>query len=74
MNILCLGGRTTGIAVAWNCVRTFLAAKFTRADRHLRSLAKVSPIRTNPIVVAATRSVPTIGNASVLAVNDETKQ
>ena len=24
MNILCLGGRTTGIAVAWDCVRNFL--------------------------------------------------
>ncbi|MGC2197152.1 MAG: RpiB/LacA/LacB family sugar-phosphate isomerase, partial [Terriglobales bacterium] len=32
MNILCLGGRTTGIAVAWDCVRNFLAAKFTGAS------------------------------------------
>jgi ribose/galactose isomerase len=29
MNILCLGGLTTGVAVAWNCVKSFLAAKFS---------------------------------------------
>lgn len=47
MNILCLGGRTTGIAVAWDCVKSFLAAKFSGADRHLRRLAKTSALRTN---------------------------
>ena len=51
MNILCLGGLTTGIAVAWNCVKSFLAAKFSGAERHRRRLAKVSAIRTNPTVV-----------------------
>lgn len=52
MNILCLGGRTTGIAVAWDCVKSFLAAKFTGAERHLRRLAKVSAIGTNPMAIA----------------------
>ena len=51
MNILCLGGRTTGTAVAWDCVKSFLAAKFTGAERHVRRLAKVSAIRINPTVV-----------------------
>jgi ribose 5-phosphate isomerase B len=51
MNVLCLGGRTTGIAVAWECVKSFLAAKFTGAERHIRCLAKVSAIRVNPTVV-----------------------
>ena len=46
MNILCLGGLTTGVAVAWNCVKSFLAAKFSGAERHRRRLAKVSAIRT----------------------------
>ena len=41
VNILCLGGRTTGIAVAWDCTRSFLNAKFSGADRHRRRLAKV---------------------------------
>ena len=41
MNILCLGGRTTGVAVAWDCVKSFLGAKFSGAERHRRRLAKV---------------------------------
>src|SRR5271166_2530132 len=65
MNILCLGGLTTGVAVAWNCVKSFLAAKFSGADRHRRRLAKVSAIRTNPIVVYGLRAVPIGSEASV---------
>lgn len=41
VNILCLGGRTTGIAVACDCTRSFLNAKFSDADRHRRRLNKV---------------------------------
>ncbi len=41
MNILCFGGRTTGLAVAWDCTKSFLAANFSGADRHRRRLAKV---------------------------------
>lgn len=41
VNILCLGGRTTGMAVAWDCTRSFINAKFSGADRHRRRLAKV---------------------------------
>jgi ribose 5-phosphate isomerase B len=58
MNILCLGGRTTGIAVAWDCVKTFLAAKFSGAERHRRRLAKVSAIRTNPTVAVGMPATP----------------
>ncbi len=63
MNILCLGGRTTGIAVAWDCVKSFLAAKFTGADRHLRRLAKVSAICTIPQVIARIPMPPLNGGA-----------
>ncbi|MBL8292484.1 MAG: RpiB/LacA/LacB family sugar-phosphate isomerase [Bryobacterales bacterium] len=41
MNVLCLGGRTTGAAVAWDCVQSFLNAQFSGAERHRRRLAKV---------------------------------
>jgi ribose 5-phosphate isomerase B len=41
MNVLCLGGRTTGVAVAWDCVQEFLRAQFSGAERHRRRLAKV---------------------------------
>jgi ribose 5-phosphate isomerase B len=42
MNILCIGGRTVGPAVAWDLVQTFLVAQFSQAQRHLRRLAKVA--------------------------------
>jgi len=42
MNILCMGGRTVGPAVAWDLVQTFLAADYSQAERHLRRLGKVA--------------------------------
>src|SRR6476620_9964690 len=42
MNILCMGGRTVGPAVAWDLVQTFLAAEYSRAERHLRRIGKVT--------------------------------
>src|SRR5258707_2173314 len=44
MNILCMGGRTVGPAVAWDLVQTFLAAKFSQAERHLRRLGKLASL------------------------------
>ena len=48
LNILCMGGRTVGPAVAWDLVETFLAAEFSRATRHLRRLAKVARMEASP--------------------------
>jgi ribose 5-phosphate isomerase B len=64
MNILCLGGLTTGIAVAWHCVKSFLAAKFGGAERHRRRLAKVSAICTNPTVIYGVPAVLITSEAS----------
>ena len=52
LNILCFGGRTTGLAVAWDCTKSFLDAKFSRAERHRRRLAKVAQLEAGwiPIV------------------------
>ena len=44
MNILCMGGRTVGPAVAWDLVQTYLAAEFSQAERHLRRLSKVASL------------------------------
>ena len=49
MNILCLGGRTTGIEVASDCVRSFLNAKFSGAARHRRRLAKVKQLEYSAV-------------------------
>ena len=46
MNILCMGGRTVGPAVAWDLVQTFLGARFSQAQRHLRRLSKVASLET----------------------------
>jgi len=64
MNILCLGGLTTGVAVAWNCVKSFLAANFSGAERHRRRLAKVSAIQTNPGCCLRAPAVPIASEAS----------
>jgi ribose 5-phosphate isomerase B len=44
MNILCLGGRTLGVAAAWDLVQAFLSAEFSHAPRHLRRLSKVAAL------------------------------
>jgi ribose 5-phosphate isomerase B len=44
MNIMCMGGRTVGPAVAWDLVQTFLAAEFSQGKRHLRRLSKVASL------------------------------
>jgi ribose 5-phosphate isomerase B len=44
MNILCMGGRTVGPAVAWDLVQTFIGAEYSQAERHLRRLGKVAAL------------------------------
>ena len=44
MNVLALGARVIGSALAEELVRAFLGARFTNEDRHRRRLAKVHAI------------------------------
>jgi ribose 5-phosphate isomerase B len=44
MNILCLGARVIGSALAVELVNMFLSARFSGAERHRRRLAKVSAL------------------------------
>ncbi len=44
MNVICMGGRTVGPAVAWDLVQTFLACEFSGAERHVRRLAKIASL------------------------------
>jgi ribose 5-phosphate isomerase B len=48
MNMICLGGRIEGPELAWDLVQTFLGAKFSGADRHLRRLRKVAALEGKP--------------------------
>jgi ribose 5-phosphate isomerase B len=43
-NILCLGGRVIGPALAADIIRSYLAAEFTGEDRHKRRLDKIHGI------------------------------
>jgi ribose 5-phosphate isomerase B len=44
MNILCMGGRTVGPAVAWDLIEAYLTAEYSQAERHLRRLGKIASI------------------------------
>jgi ribose 5-phosphate isomerase B len=44
VNVLCLGARVIGAALASEILRTFVAARFTGEERHVRRLAKVKAI------------------------------
>lgn len=46
MNVMCLGGRVTGHALAWDLVQTFLIASFKGAERFKRRLAKISELES----------------------------
>jgi len=49
MNIICMGGRTVGPAVAWDLVEAFLSSRFSQAERHLRRLAKVASMEAETV-------------------------
>ena len=44
MNIMCLGGRVTCYALAWDLIRTFLQARYKGAARFQRRLDKVAAL------------------------------
>lgn len=44
LNVLCLGGRVVGLAIAWELVKTFLTARFSGAERHNRRRSKVTAL------------------------------
>ena len=46
MNLMCLGGRVTGHALAWDLVQTFLGARFKGDERFKRRLAKIAELES----------------------------
>ncbi len=44
MNLICLGGRVTGYALAWDLILSFLNARFAGAERFQRRLDKVAAL------------------------------
>ena len=47
MNVLCIGGRIIDEELAIDLVKSFVEAKFTSEDRHMRRLKKVLNIEKN---------------------------
>jgi ribose 5-phosphate isomerase B len=48
MNVVCMGGKVIGFALAIELIETFLAARFIGAERHKRRLAKVETLENRP--------------------------
>jgi len=46
LNVMCLGARVIGPALARTLIEAFLAAVFSAEDRHLRRLAKIDAIES----------------------------
>jgi len=46
LNTICLGGLVIGHGLAWELVKTFLGARFSGAERHLRRLRKVAVLES----------------------------
>ena len=44
LNVIALGGLVVGYALAWDLVQTFLAARFSGAERFRRRLAKIADL------------------------------
>ena len=42
MNVMCLGGRVTGFALAWDLMTTFINARFKGDERFRRRLNKIA--------------------------------
>jgi len=54
MNVLVLGARVIGVELAMELVTTFLAAKFSKEDRHVRRLGKISRLENTEVDLPAT--------------------
>lgn len=55
INVLVLGARVIGPALAEVVVRSFLAARFSNAERHVRRLEKVKAIEARALLRAESR-------------------
>jgi ribose 5-phosphate isomerase B len=47
LNMICFGGLVVGHALAWELLQTFLAARFSGAERHRRRLAKIAALQSS---------------------------
>jgi RpiB/LacA/LacB family sugar-phosphate isomerase len=55
MNVLVLGSRIIGVKLAEDLVKTYLDAKFTNEDRHVRRLAQIKAFESKFAVSSSAR-------------------
>ena len=61
MNILALGARVIGVETAVSCAKSFLAASFSGAPRHVRRVAKIRAIEKEAVGLEAAHPAPRAG-------------
>jgi len=44
LNVIALGGRIVGVELAWEIVRTFLAAEFSGGEKYVRRVGKIDAL------------------------------
>lgn len=69
LNMICLGGLVVGHALAWEIVQTFLAARFSDAERHRRRLAKVTNLEQEALSIIRVTAAPIQPMSDVLAMD-----
>ena len=47
LNMICFGGLVVGHALAWELLQTFLAARYSGAERNRRRLAKIAALQSS---------------------------
>ncbi|MEO6026143.1 MAG: ribose 5-phosphate isomerase B [Candidatus Binatia bacterium] len=47
LNVLCLGARVIGEEAAAECLRAFLVARFSHAERHVRRVGKIKALEAD---------------------------
>jgi ribose 5-phosphate isomerase B len=67
MNVICLGGRVLGNALAWQLVQTFLQARFSGAERFQRRLGKLAQLESRTWNREPPSHPAGVGNAVPLA-------
>ena len=61
MNVLCLGARIIGVALALELVQAFIGATFSGEERHRRRLAKIAEIEATHTTQQWPQPAPTRG-------------
>ena len=55
MNVICIGSRVIGVELAREIVKTFLSAKFSEEERHIRRVGKIKAIEAGHMGATASK-------------------